>query len=191
MNKLQTLLIVLLALLLSFCPCSADQQTDVINLNNAGVKALNDGHWSLAIDKLTEALKLDPSYNLAKDNLVIVHNCYGEAQRKAHKPAEALKQFHEAAYRTLKWRMTQNYTTLEGIDDLIKAMGKNPRSFADRAALGDRAKSEGDLDGAAVEYDAAVHLKNDPEIHKKLGDIYRSLGDTDKAAAEDKEAGKR
>src|SRR5277367_3276335 len=120
MNKLQTLLVVLLALFLSSCPCSADQKTDVINLNNAGVKALNDGHFPLAIDKLKEALKLDPSYNLPKDNLVIAHNLYGEALRKAHKPGEALKQFHEAAYLTGKWGMTENYITLESIDDLIK-----------------------------------------------------------------------
>jgi tetratricopeptide (TPR) repeat protein len=183
-------LILILAALSSLRPCLADSNA-VIDLNNTGVKALNDKKWQLAFDKLNEALKLDPGYYLAKDNLVIAHNLYGEELTTAHKPAEALKQFHEAVYLRNKWRRSTEYSTPEQhIDDLIKAMGKNPRSFADRAALGDRAKSEGDLDGAAVEYDAAVHLKNDPEIHKKLGDIYRSLGETDKAAAEDKEAGK-
>jgi tetratricopeptide (TPR) repeat protein len=186
MKSLCIALVVLLVSLPSVSPpCLANTQSELINLNNDGVKALNEKKWQLGIDKFTEALSLDPTYELARDNLIIAHNNWGDELRKELKLGEALKQFHLAIYKRGHWSIG---SPEEHIAEVIRAMGKNPNSFADRVALGSHAKSEGDLIGAAVEYDAAVQLQNDPEIHKKLADVYRQLGKTQKAATEDKEA---
>jgi tetratricopeptide (TPR) repeat protein len=180
MKRLYVVLILLLGLLAPVAPpCLANPPNEAINLNNAGVKALNNKNWQLAVDKFREAIKLDSTYGTPKDNLIIGQNWWGDALIKEHKPEEALKHFHQALY------LKENWHAAENIADTIKAMGKNPRSFADRIALGDQAKSDGDLVGAAVEYDAAVRIKNEPGLHGKIADIYRQLGEPEKAAAEE------
>jgi hypothetical protein len=55
--------------------------------------------------------------------------------------------------------------------------------------LGEQAKSEGDLPSAVVEYAAAVHFKDIPELHNQIAQLYRQLDQLDKAAAEEKLAG--
>ena len=75
-------------------PARADSN-QVINLNNQGVKALNAGTFSEAVKDFQAALNLDPSYQLARDNLAIAHNNYG-LQLK-NDPKKALKEFQGAA----------------------------------------------------------------------------------------------
>ena len=151
--------------------------SQVIGLNNDGVKALNASQYQLAIQKFEAALKLDPTYKLARDNLAIAHNNFGLQQRS--NPAEALKQFHQALYLNMS-----NATTLQNVEGIIRMMGKDPRSYADRVALGDQARLAADFVGAIIEYGAALKLKDDPKLHIKLGDVYRVRDETDKAIAE-------
>jgi tetratricopeptide (TPR) repeat protein len=152
-------------------------QSQVIGLNNDGVKALNSGNFQLAVQKFKAALQLDPTYQLAKDNLAIAYNNYGLQLQKT--PKEALKQFHMA----LMLNRT-NQTTLQNVEGIIRMMGKNPKSFADRVALGDEARLGADFDGAIIEYSEALKLKDDPKIHIKLGDVYRVRDRNDEAIAE-------
>jgi len=186
-------LALLLALALSFCqPCSAANSIpEAINLNNEGVKALNEKNWLLAVNKLNAAIKLDADYELPKENLEIAHNMWGEALMKEKKHEEALKHFCQAFYLNDVWENNSYFhaSTLAHISESIKALGKDPRNFGDRIALADKAKSEGDLASAVVEYDAAVHIKDVPNLHKKIGDLYRQLEQPDKAAEEEKLAG--
>lgn len=151
--------------------------SQVIGLNNDGVKALNASNYQLAIQKFEAALKLDPNYKLARDNLAIAHNNYGLQLR--NNPPEALKQFHQALYLN-----QSNVTTMQNVEGIIRMMGKDPKSFADRVALGDQARLSADFVGAIIEYSAALKLKDDPKIHVKLGDVYRVRDETDKAIAE-------
>lgn len=157
-------------------PALADQ-SQVINLNNEGVKALNAGNYQNAIQFFEGALKQDPNYTLARDNLAIAHNNYGLQLR--NQPKEALKQFHKALYLN-----RQNATTLQNVEGIIRMMGLNPRNFADRVKLGDEARLSGDFIGAIIEYEAACQIKDDPKIHVKLGDVYRVRGEDDKAIKE-------
>ncbi len=151
--------------------------SQVIGLNNDGVKALNSNNYQVAIQKFEAALKLDPTYKLARDNLAIAHNNYGLQLRT--NPAEALKQFHQALYLNMS-----NATTLQNVEGIIRMMGKDPKSYADRVALGDQARLAADFVGAIIEYGAALKLKDDPKLHIKLGDVYRVRDETDKAIAE-------
>jgi tetratricopeptide (TPR) repeat protein len=122
--------------------CAADATT-VISLNDAGVEALKVNNYPLAFEKFREALKLDPDYQLARNNLAIAYNNYG---LKLHdNPKEALKQFHEALY------LNHTNPMVANIDGIIKVMGKNPHSFEDRVILGDESKQSADYVGADVD----------------------------------------
>ena len=52
-------------------------------------------------------------------------------------------------------------------------MHKNPKSFKDRVDLGDEARRSSDFEGAIIEYQEALRIKEDPKIHIKLGDVFR------------------
>ena len=108
----------------------------VISLNNDGVKALNSSNFQLAITKFEAALKIDPSYTLARQNLAIAHNNYGLQLR--NQPKEALKQFHMALYLD-----RSNATTWQNVNGIIGMLGKNPKDFKDRVALGDVHRQSG------------------------------------------------
>ncbi len=155
----------------------AADPNQVIFLNNEGVKALNSGNFSLAIQKFGDALKIDSSYKLARDNLAIAYNNYGLELR--NNPKEALKQFHQALYLN-----KNNATTRQNVEGIIRMLGKNPQDFKDRVEIADQARLAGDFVGAIVEYSEATRLKDDPKIHVKLGDVYRVRDDLDNAITE-------
>jgi tetratricopeptide (TPR) repeat protein len=167
-------------------PCFADQLTAEDNhtkaamLNNEGVQAVNERNYQFAIEKFTKALELDPTYNLAHENLAMAHNNYGIAL--ANDPPEALKQFHEAAY--LRMNTERASANLENINSILRVMGKDPKLFIDRVKLGDEERTNADWHGAIVEYSLALQLQDDQQVHKKLGDIYKQVGQNDKAKSE-------
>lgn len=140
--------------------------SDVVALNNDGVKALNAGDYPTAIQKFETAIKLDPSYNLARENLGITYNNYGLSLQNS--PSQAIVQFHKAMFLD-----PTNATTSANLDGIIGMLHKNPNSFKNRVDLGDQARLAGDFIGAIVEYRAALKLNNDPDTHVKLGDVYR------------------
>jgi hypothetical protein len=70
------------------------------------------------------------------------------------------------------------------MNGVIELLGKNPRSFEDRLALADDCVNKNELNGAVVEYRAALKLKDDATTHKKLADVYHRLNEKEKAAAE-------
>lgn len=154
--------------------CLGMESAEAIALNNEGVKAINDKDWPLAEGKFKAALKLEPNYKLAKWNLTIVHNMHAADLQTEHKYYEALRELHQTDD---EWRD-------KSIADLICKMGKIPNHFADRVSIARTASETGDLQGAVIEYRAALELKNDPLTHKELGDVYTKLGEAEKATAE-------
>lgn len=151
---------------------------EVITLNNEGVKALNRKDWQIAVDDFNAALKLEPDYRLAKDNLVIAYRMHGLDLREQNKLPEALAEFHQAAF-LADWPDVRLY-----IDQTIEKLGKKPNGFVDRLELADRASANGDYVGAIVEYRVALKLKNDAQARKRMADAYDKIGDKDKAAVE-------
>jgi tetratricopeptide (TPR) repeat protein len=158
------------ALLLSSQPSVAHTSSKVIRLNNEGVDALKTEDFRIAIDKLTAALNIDPGYRLARTNLSTAHNNYGLAIRDENK-IEALKHFEQAQY-----LLENDHPVVQAnLLGMMRVMGKDPDSFTDRVELGNQDKLEGDLVGAVVQYRAALKLKRDPEIHRRLVNVYRLL----------------
>lgn len=146
-------------------------------LNNEAVKALNSGNFDLAIQKLEEAVKMDPRYKMGRSNLGIAYNNYG--LKYQNDPATAIKYFHKAVLLD-----PSNTTSLNNLGGIIQKMGKNPRDFATRVALGDAARKSADFAGAIVEYREALKLKDDAALHEKLGDVHRVRDENDNAITE-------
>ena len=143
---------------------------EVILLNNSGVMALKANNYPLAFENFKAALKIDPKYQLARDNLPIAHNMYG--LQLLGKPKEALKEFHEALY-----LFPTNPVTLKNMEMAIKLMGKDPHLFEDRVVLGDEAKSAADYIGAVIEYSEALKISENPEVRTKLEEATKALAE--------------
>ncbi len=159
------------------------QSSQAVDLNNAGVKALNAGNFQLAVQNLEKAVKADPSYSLARENLAIAYNNYG--LQLQNNPKEAIKQFHKALFYN-----PSNATTNGNLDGIIRFLGKDPNSFKDRVALASEARKALDFEGAMIEYQAALRIKDDGATHMALGDVYRVRDMNDKAINEYKAATK-
>ncbi len=142
--------------------------SEVITLNNNGVKHLNRGDYPSAIKCFHDALELDSQYKLARDNLAITYNNYALSLRQS--PTKSLAQFHSALYLN-----PSNPTTQQNLEAMIRIMHFNPQSFEDRIKLGDQAKTEGDFLGALVEYKTASELKPSPAITEKIVDALSRL----------------
>lgn len=164
-------------------PAYAVDQNVLIGLNNDAVRAINAQNYQLAIEKLEQAIKLDPSYKNARANLAIAYNNYGLVFQ--NNPMEAIKYFHKAVLLD-----ANNATTLQNLSGIIQKMGKNPRSFADRVAIGDLCRKAADFVGAIVEYGEALKIKDDAPLHEKLGDVFRVRDENDKAIEQYQAAGR-
>ncbi|MFX7849379.1 hypothetical protein ABTK11_19940, partial [Acinetobacter baumannii] len=89
------------------------------------------------------ALKLDPDYKVARENLAIAHSNYGLNLGSKHKLDDALWQFHAALY------LAPDNENFQGnVRGLASMQGFNPAEFKERVRLGDQAKLRDDLFGA-------------------------------------------
>lgn len=156
---------------------NAQTTSEAIRLNNEGVRALEKVHsikrptahdWEPIINKFRAAVKADPNYDLARQNLAIAYNNFAIFLTvHEHQPDKALLLFHQALYLN-----PDNITTEGDLNCLIeRGFKKNPKSFECRVQMGDEARDKHDLVGAVVEYCAALKLKRDNEIAKKLRDV--------------------
>jgi TonB family protein len=148
-----------------------DRKT-VVELNNDGIKALNKGNTKAAIEKFEAALRKDPGYRLAQDNLAIAHNNYALQLRKTD-TEQAIKHFHAALFYN-----PNNLTTKNNLESTMRAVGMDPRSFKDRVVLGDKALKEKDYMGAKVEYEAALSIEEGADVQKKLKTTKEMLAKT-------------
>lgn len=109
---------------------SSKQREEAIRLNNEGVKALARSDFSLAIEKLSQAVKIYPKYSLSRKNLSIAHNKRGLQIFNGSRKQEALAEFHKAMHFD-----DANPTTRANIARLIKYLGKNPDTKDWKAGL--------------------------------------------------------
>jgi tetratricopeptide (TPR) repeat protein len=164
-------------------PAYAVDQNVLIGLNNDAVRAINAQNYQLAIEKLEQASSLIPLTRMLELTLAIAYNNYGLVFQ--NNPMEAIKYFHKAVLLD-----ANNATTLQNLSGIIQKMGKNPRSFADRVAIGDACRKAADFVGAIVEYQEALKIKDDGPLHEKLGDVFRVRDENDKAIEQYQAAGR-
>jgi TonB family protein len=177
-RKLLSVVTSLTLALVFFCGCSfaGTPTASVIALNNDAVKALNDSNYELAIKTLITALKLDPSYTIALDNLIISYNFYGVSLKQ--KPAQALEQLHIAMLLDL-----ENSVTKQNIDQMLRLMHHHPNDYRERIKIAESCYKQEDYIGAATEYYASWCLHPDLALREKVDatfnqvdDFYRNVG---------------
>ncbi|MGD9681344.1 MAG: pilus assembly protein N-terminal domain-containing protein [Candidatus Obscuribacterales bacterium] len=147
---------------------SSQTRRACIELNNAGVAALVEDKFALAIRNLRQAIILDPSYLKARTNLAIAFNNLGLQQQ--HDPLKAIRSFHSSLYLAPYME-----TSKKNVLGIVRVAGMDPDSFEDRIALAEKAIRDGDLIGASIEYSAALELKNDSRIQRKLNGVNRKI----------------
>ncbi len=136
--------------------------------NNEGISALNAQDFPLAISMFEQALRIDSSYALAKENLSIACNNYGI--RLQNNPKKAITQFHKSMYFN-----PNNTTTRHNLELLIIALHKNPKAFKDRLKLADDALKEHDRIGALIEYQQALAIEENSAVRSKLKELNRQI----------------
>jgi tetratricopeptide (TPR) repeat protein len=162
-------------------------------LNKDGVLALKridpsprDGYprefgsadWQSVFNKFEAALKIDPGYTSARRNLSIAHSNFALYLDSHHKRAEAIDQLHQALFAD-----PNNGVASDNLSGIIEHTGKNPHSFEDRLTMGDKANACGDFVGAIIEYKAALKIKDNRSLHKKIADAYMALSRANENAA--------
>lgn len=162
--------VALVLLSTSICACFAYPPSayathdDVVRLSNEGVSALRDNNWALAIQKFQECLKLEPNYKLPRQNMGTCYNNWGT--QLLNKPQQAIEKFHKAVFYD-----PSNPVTVQNLQGIIRALGKDPKSFNDRLTLGKQARLAGDFEGATVEFAEALKIKEDPQVRSDLSEV--------------------
>lgn len=150
---------------------SDEYKLEVETLNDEAVRALKKKNYELAFEKFEAALRLDKKNMTVRKNLSTAHNNLGLYLAGAKKdPHEGLKELHKAIYFD-----AENKATRKNADSIIRQLDLDPGRFEDRVELGDKARDENDLEGAAIEYAQALKIQDDKAVRKKLGKAMKLL----------------
>ncbi len=155
----------LLLLLLSSSALALDhnKSKEVIELNNIGVKYLEQREFDQAIAYLKKATAMDPDYLMARSNLAIAINNKGlDVYEKGS--AEGGLHLMETSY----FNDPTNKTTRYNLEGIIRVLKLNPDSPLDRCGLSGKAILRGDNVAAWVELCAAYEKLHDILFPPKL-----------------------
>lgn len=150
-------------------PAQATDSAKARELNNKGVSALQSGNYREAFESLQQALKLDPSYEKARDNLAIAYNNYGLVSLHTN-PEQAFKLFR------LSYFFSPKEITLQNLAGAYKKQNKNPDDLIERLKIAADLRKNGEFEQAITEYCATLKLKEDPTVRIYLGDLYKIRG---------------
>lgn len=134
----------------------------VIRKCNAGIQLLSASDFQNSIDNLEKAVRLDPAYSPARQNLTIAYNNYG-LKKAGQSPKASMPLFRKALLID-----PDNMISRQNLAGVWRMAGKNPSIFSERVTTGDALLKEGDCIGAYVEYSEALNLKADPAVKAKL-----------------------
>lgn len=77
-------------------------------------------------------------------------------------PMESVYLFHKSLY------VQHIDAVVTNLNIAIRNLGADPANFADRVGLADEAFRNGDFIGAKIEYEAALAIKDDAEVRRRL-----------------------
>lgn len=144
---------------------------EIVRLVNEGIELHKSKDYEGAIRIFTEALELEPTNILVRQNISIAHNNYGKYLAERTDYDKALREFRQAIYYD-----AQNKTADANLDALLKQRGIKADDPQMRVQLGDKLRTDANFELALVEYQKALSLsKDDPNILINAGDIYYIL----------------
>jgi len=149
-----------------------------VDANNEGVQLGRQGKWEAGIQAHERAIQLDPSNKQFRINLSAARCAFGQ-QRLAQ------GDYQSASYLFRKSLVAAPDNALAGkmlLESLRKA-GINPSSADARLGVGDQLAAAGDMEGAAIEYQAAMQLEDSGRTYVKMGDMSCRYGQMTTAMA--------
>ncbi len=156
-------------------------------LNNLGVLYYRKGVYDEAIKQFKEALKIDPRFELARENLLYL---FSETKMEDPDVSRWKKEVEEdPANVEALLRLGVSYQNMGWLDEAAEILGqvveKNSDHYMARIHFGSVLKAQG-LYQQALEHflSATDHVSKSAVFHTDLGEIYYNLGRTDEAIIE-------
>ncbi len=153
------------------------QMKSSIDANNRAVQLGKQGLFVEAISEHEKAVALDPSNKQFRINLSAARTAYGQQRLSQGDYASASHLFRQALASA-----SDNGLAGRLLVTSITKMGLNPSSADVRINLGDQLIKAGDLEGAAIEYQAAIELSDSSRAYVKMGDLALRYGQSANAS---------
>jgi tetratricopeptide (TPR) repeat protein len=147
------------------------QKAAAIEENNKGVTFGQQGHWLEAIQAHEKAMQMDPTNKDFRVNLSAARTTYGQQLMAQNNLTSALSLFRKALIAA-----PDNGLAGKSLVNALKKAGFNPSDPSTRIKLGDQLVEANDLEGAYIEYNAALQLEPSAKSYVKMGDISLRYG---------------
>jgi tetratricopeptide (TPR) repeat protein len=171
--------------LLSFA--SRVERSDPGALNNLGVLYFRKGMYEEAMEQFKEALKVDPKFDLAGENLQYLFSETGLEDPDVRRWRDEVKKDPENFEAVLRLGVSyQNMGRFREASEFLGAVvEKNPEHMLARAHLASTLKAQG-LYQQALEHYLFIsgQFAKSAVFHTDLGEVYYNLGRTEESIAE-------
>jgi tetratricopeptide (TPR) repeat protein len=147
-----------------------------IDANNQAVALGKQGRWEEAIAEHEKACQYDPRNKQFRINLSAADCAYGEQRMAKGDCTSAVSNFRKALAAA-----PDNGLAGRDLVACLKKMGYNPSNPDTRIQLGDQLAAAGDLQGATIEYTAAMQLEPSSRTYIKMGDMAYRFGQSGQA----------
>ena len=147
------------------------RQELALEVNYKAVLLGKQGRWLEAIETHEEAVKLDSQNKQLRINLSAARTTFGQAKLKGGDLDTAASLFRKALAAA-----PDNGLAGRLLGQAMGRQGRDPASADVRLATGDQLAAIGDLEGASVEYQAAMQLEGSARTYMKMGDMAMRFG---------------
>jgi cellulose synthase operon protein C len=163
------------------------ERNDPGALNNLGVVYFRKGMYEEAMEQFKEALKVDPKFDLARENLQYVFAETGLEDGDVRRWRDEVKRDPENFEAMLRLGVSyQNMGRFREAAEMLGAVvGKNSDHTMARFHLAVTLKAQGLYQQSLEHYlYIGVHFAKSAVFHTDLGEVYYNVGRTDEAIAE-------
>ncbi len=148
-----------------------------VDANNEAVALGKQGRWQEAIQAHETAVQYDPRNKQFRVNLSAARTAYGQQLLAKGDVAAATALFRKALVAA-----QDNALASRCLSAALKKSGLDPNNAETRIKLGDQLVDVSDIEGAYVEYNAAMQIEPSAHSYIKMGDIIYRFGQTAQAA---------